>query len=99
MCKNKNGTVSRISNTFNWDLDFGYAPAQDSFGWPESFSFPYLVAVVKDLIRKIDDSRDRVMAIRANDGSVSVSATNTGSDPSIVEKIVETVSEKVDERW
>ena len=31
--------------------------------------------------------------------SVSVSATNTGSDEMIVEKIVETVSEKVDERW
>ena len=32
-------------------------------------------------------------------GSVSVSATNTGSDASIVERIVETVSVKVDERW
>ncbi len=30
---------------------------------------------------------------------ISVSATNTGSDPSIVEKIVETVSEKVFEKW
>jgi len=47
----------------------------------------------------MNDSRDRVMAIRANARSVSVSATNTGSDPMIVQKIVETVSEKVDERW
>lgn len=99
MYKRKNGTVSANSNTLNCDLDFAYAPAQDLQGTNQSFSFPYLVAVVKDLIRKIDDSRDRVMAIRANDGSVSVSATNTGSDPSIVEKIVETVSEKVVERW
>ena len=99
MCESRNGHFYPNSNTLNCDLSFGYAPAQDLQGNNQSFSFPYLVAVVKDLIKKIDDSRDRVMAIRANAGSVSVSATNTGSDPSIVEKIVETVSEKVDERW
>ena len=43
------------------------------------------------------------MAIRAKAGSVSVSATNTGSDSMIVEKIVSSVSDKVVkkelERW
>jgi hypothetical protein len=90
-------------NAIGWDLDFGYKPPESSNGSMELMSFSYLVGVVRDLLKKIFDSRDRVMAIRANAGSVSVSATNTGSDRMIVEKIVETVSEKVEvkglERW
>ena len=58
-----------------------------------------IIYSVEKLKRAMNDSRDRVMAVRANAGSVSVSATNTGSDAMIVERIVETVSEKVDERW
>ena len=69
--------------------------------------------VVKD-IREAQRSRDlarirkwdaehQAREARANADSVSVSATNTGSDAMIVEKIVSTVSEKVDkkelERW
>ena len=57
-----------------------------------------IVDSVEKLKRAMNDSRDRVMAIRAKSGSVSRSATNTGSDAMIVEKIVETVSEKVDEK-
>jgi hypothetical protein len=90
-------------NAIGWDLDFGYEPPESSNGSMELMSFSYLAEVVEDLMKKMDDSRVRVMAIRANAGSVSVSATNTGSDRMIVEKIVETVSEKVDvkdvERW
>ena len=52
---------------------------------------------------KYPDCFHRVNESGWNAGSVSVSATNTGSDRMIVEKIVETVSEKVDvkdvERW
>ena len=75
----------------------------------------YLVSelVVKD-IREAQRSRDlarirksdaehQAREARANADSVSVSATNTGSDAMIVEKIVSSVSEKVDkkelERW
>ena len=91
------------ASAIGWDLDFGYAPPESSNGSMVLCSFSYLVGVTKDLLRKIFDSRERVMAIRAKAGSVSVSATNTGSDASIVEKIVETVSEKVEvkglERW
>jgi len=73
-------------------------------GWKGNFdSISGVIYSVEKLKRALNDSRDRVMAIRANAGSVSVSATNTGSDRMIVEKIVETVSEKVDkkelERW
>lgn len=49
------------------------------------------------------DAEHQARQARANADAVSVSATNTGSDRMIVEKIVETVSEKVDkkelERW
>jgi hypothetical protein len=87
-------------NAIGWDLSFGYAPAQDSNGRSQPFSFSYLVEVAKDLIKKIDDSRDRVMAIRANAGSVSQSATHTGSDPIIIDRIVESVKTvSTNERW
>lgn len=73
-------------------------------GWNDSWGLDGRVPYwIEKFIRLINDSRDRVMSIRANAGSVSVSATNTGSDRMIVEKIVETVSEKVEvkglERW
>ena len=99
MLTNKYGVPYANSNELGWDLHFGYSPPESSNGSMELMSFSYLVEVVRGLLQKIDDSRDRVMAVRANAGSVSVSATNTGSDEMIVEKIVETVSEKVDERW
>lgn len=97
MLENKYGVPYANSNELGWDLCFAYG--QDDSHCDLFLSFSYLVEVVRDLIEKIDDSRDRVMAVRADAGSVSVSATNTGSDASIVEKIVETVSEKVVERW
>ena len=50
--------------------------------------------VQKSIVIDIRDEQRRIHLQR-----ISVSATNTGSDPSIVEKIVETVSEKVVERW
>jgi hypothetical protein len=49
------------------------------------------------------DAEHQARQARANADAVSVSATNTGSDRMIVEKIVQTISEKVDkkelERW
>jgi hypothetical protein len=99
MLKNKYGVPYANSNELGWDLHFGYSYPESSNGSMVFMSFSYLVEVVRDLLQKIDDSRGRVMAIRAKAESVSVSATNTGSDASIVERIVETVSEKVDERW
>lgn len=50
--------------------------------------------IKESIVIDIRDEQRRIHLQR-----ISVSATNTGSDPSIVEKIVETVSEKVDERW
>ena len=85
-----------------FDADDGWNSERVSTELSLQLSDDYVSAIidsVERLKRAMDDSRDRVMAVRANAGSVSVSATNTGSDASIVEKIVETVSEKVVERW
>lgn len=85
-----------INNEGDWNDEIFLS----DLGWSgKHHDISAVIYSVEKLKRAIADSRDRVMAVRANAGSVSVSATNTGSDPSIVEKIVETVSEKVDERW
>lgn len=80
--------------------DWNDAKFLSDLGWSDDHrDISAVIHSVEKLKRAINDSRCRVMAIRANAESVSVSATNTGSDASIVERIVETVSEKVDERW
>ena len=82
------------------DGDWNDAKFFSDLGWKSdnAYSVSGVIHSVEKLKRAINDSRDRVMAVRANAGSVSPSATNTGSDRMIVEKIVETVSEKVDEK-
>jgi len=85
----------------NHEGDWNDAKFLSDLGWKGDFyGISNVIYSVEKLKRAIDDSRDRVMAIRAKAGSVSVSATNTGSDPIIVEKIVESVKTvSVTERW
>jgi hypothetical protein len=70
-------------------------------GWSDDHDSIYkIVKSVKRFENAINESRDRVMAIRANAGSVSPSATHTGSDPIIIERIVESVKTvSTNERW
>ena len=89
-----------INHEGDWDDEMFIS----DLGWKGDHSYiSTVIHSVEKLKRAMNDSRDRVMAIRAKSGSVSVSATNTGSDAMIVEKIVSTVSEKVVkkelERW
>jgi len=70
-------------------------------GWSDDHDSIYkIVKSVKRFENAINESRDRVMAIRANAGSVSPSATHTGSNPIIIDRIVESVKTvSTNERW